>query len=190
MVNGANAVQKQLLVYILQNRCQACYFIEKRLQHRCFFMTFTKFLRTSFLQNNSTLEAASGSKQCKPMKAYTERLYAAEKEMIYLNGSSQVSASTFSKHCWQCPILVKLQGKARRSRPEVFCKNSVLENFANHKTFKNTFFHRMPPLAASEKLKGELVIRRCSVKKDFLRNFSKFSGKHLCQSLFFTALGL
>ena len=190
MVNGVNTVQKQLLVYILQNRCQACYFTEKRLQHRCFFMKFTQFLRTHFLQNNSTLGAASGSKQCKPMEAYTERLYAAEKEIIYLNGSSQVSASIFSKHCWQFPILVKLQGKWRRSRPEVFCKISVLKNFANHKTFRNTFFHRMPLLAASEKLKGELVIRRCSVKKDFLRNFSKFSGKHLYQSLFFTALGL
>ena len=27
--------------------------------------------------------------------------------------------------------------------------------------------------------------QRCSVKKDVLRNFGKFTGKHLCQSLFF-----
>ena len=27
--------------------------------------------------------------------------------------------------------------------------------------------------------------RRCSVRKDILRNFAKFKGKHLCQSLFF-----
>ena len=26
--------------------------------------------------------------------------------------------------------------------------------------------------------------RRCSVKKNVLRNFAKFTGKHLCQSLF------
>ena len=26
--------------------------------------------------------------------------------------------------------------------------------------------------------------RRCSTKKNFLRNFAKFTGKHLCQSLF------
>ena len=26
---------------------------------------------------------------------------------------------------------------------------------------------------------------RCSVKKGVLRNFAKFTGKHLCQSLFF-----
>ena len=27
--------------------------------------------------------------------------------------------------------------------------------------------------------------QRCSVKKGVLRNFTKFTGKHLCQSLFF-----
>ena len=27
--------------------------------------------------------------------------------------------------------------------------------------------------------------RRCSVRKGVLRNFTKFTGKHLCQSLFF-----
>ena len=34
--------------------------------------------------------------------------------------------------------------------------------------FKNAFFHRTPPVAASEKLKTEGVVRRCSVKKVFL----------------------
>ena len=27
--------------------------------------------------------------------------------------------------------------------------------------------------------------RRCSVRKGVLKNFAKFTGKHLCQSLFF-----
>ena len=27
--------------------------------------------------------------------------------------------------------------------------------------------------------------RRCSVRKDVLRNFAEYTGKHLCQSLFF-----
>ena len=31
----------------------------------------------------------------------------------------------------------------------------------------------------------EAVVQRCSVKKCVLRNFTKFTGKHLCQSLFF-----
>ena len=37
--------------------------------------------------------------------------------------------------------------------------------------FKNTYFHRTPPVAASEKLKVEAVVRRCSVKKVFLEIF-------------------
>ena len=31
----------------------------------------------------------------------------------------------------------------------------------------------------------EVVVLRCSVKKDVLKNFTKFTGKHLCQSLSF-----
>ena len=92
------AVQKQSLADVLCNRCQACNFIKERLQHRHFPMKFTKFLRTPFLQNTSTL-AASGSKQCKPMKTYTKSLCCRVKS-IHLK---------FSEHCWQCPILVKLQ---------------------------------------------------------------------------------
>ena len=32
---------------------------------------------------------------------------------------------------------------------------------------------------------SEAVVQRCSVRKDVLRNFAKFTAKHLCQSLFF-----
>ena len=81
-MSGASAVQKQSLADVLQNRCQACNFIKKRLQHRCFPMKFTKSLRTPFLQNTSTLMAASGSKQCKPMKTYTESLCCRERNDI------------------------------------------------------------------------------------------------------------
>ena len=31
---------------------------------------------------------------------------------------------------------------------------------------------------------AEVVVHRCSVRKGVLRNFEKFTGKHLCQSLF------
>ena len=30
----------------------------------------------------------------------------------------------------------------------------------------------------------EAVVQKCSVKKGILKNFTKFTGKHLCQSLF------
>ena len=78
-MSGASAVQKHSLADVLQNRCQACNFIKKRLQHRCFPMKFTKSLRTPFLQNTSTLMAAFGSKQCKPMKTYTASLCCRER---------------------------------------------------------------------------------------------------------------
>ena len=71
---GASAVQKQSLANVLQNRCQACNFIKRRLPHRCFPMKFTKSLKTPFLQKTSTLVASSGAKQCKPIKTYTESL--------------------------------------------------------------------------------------------------------------------
>ena len=48
-VSGASAMQKQSFADILQNRCQACNFVKKRLQHRCFATKFTKSLRTPFL---------------------------------------------------------------------------------------------------------------------------------------------
>ena len=86
-MSGASAVQKQSLADVLQNRCQACNFIKKRLQHRCFPMKFIKFFRALFLQNISTLVAASGSKQC------TLKVYAAKKGMIHLNVTSKVSVS-------------------------------------------------------------------------------------------------
>ena len=31
----------------------------------------------------------------------------------------------------------------------------------------------------------EAAVQRCSIKKVVLRNFTKFTGKHLCQSLLF-----
>ena len=34
-------------------------------------------------------------------------------------------------------------------------------------------------------LKTEAVVQRCSTRKAVLKNFTKFTGKHLCQSLFF-----
>ena len=34
----------------------------------------------------------------------------------------------------------------------------------------------------------EAVTRRCSVKKGVLKNFAKFTGKQLCQSLFLIKL--
>ena len=47
-MSGASTVQKQSLEDFLQNRCQPCNFIKKRLKHRRFPVRFTKSLRTPF----------------------------------------------------------------------------------------------------------------------------------------------
>ena len=40
-------------------------------------------------------------------------------------------------------------------------------------------------LKGATQISREAFAQRCSVKKGVLRNFTKFTGKHLCQSLFF-----
>ena len=90
-MSGASAVQKHSLADVLQNRCQACNFIKKRLQHRCFPMKFTTFLHNNTLFYRTPLLwwlllAVNSVNQWK-------HVYAAEKEMIYLNGASKVGVS-------------------------------------------------------------------------------------------------
>ena len=56
--------------------------------------------------------------------------------------------------------------------------------------FKNTFFTEHLWTTASMTLKYEILIvrsshQRCSIKKSFLKDFTTFTGKHLCQSPFF-----
>ena len=54
------------------------------------------------------------------------------------------------------------------------------------KISKNTFFQRTPMVAASERNKKDRSShQRCSIKKGVFRNFTKFTGKYLCQNLFF-----
>ena len=45
------------------------------------------------------------------------------------------------------------------------------------------FFY--PQRVLLKRASGRSSDRRCSLKKGVLRNFAKFTGKHLCQSLFF-----
>ena len=42
-----------------------------------------------------------------------------------------------------------------------------------------------PSIVFTELYNTEAVAQRCSVRKGVLRNITKFTGKHLCQSLFF-----
>ena len=63
---------------------------------------------------------------------------------------------------WDSWHAVAYLGPCQLSAMELFCKNHL----------------QLKPLTKSSQ-------QRCSVKKGVLRNFAKFTGKHLCQSLFF-----
>ena len=81
-------------------------------------MKFMKSLRTAFLQDTSTLMAASGSKQCKPMKTYTESLSCRKKKLdteattrgvlskkVFL----KISQNSQENTCARLSFLIKLQ---------------------------------------------------------------------------------
>ena len=60
------------------------------------------------------------------------------------------------------------------------CSSQFFANFIRTQKYLSYLFRQNQ----YSNLKIEAVIWRCSVKKVF-RNFTKFTGKHLCQSLFF-----
>ena len=71
-------------------------------------------------------------------------------------------------------ILYKIfASKLSKSRDIFTTLSSIYDNFFA----KITVFLKKTPYRSSH--------LRCSVRKSALRNFAKFAGKHLCQSLFF-----
>ena len=99
--------------------------------------------------------------------------------------------SSFSKHCWQYPILITLHEKARISRPGVFCKKGVFENFTNQRCLPVNFakFSRTPFFIEHlQRLEAEAVVRRCSVKKVFLEIWLNCQENNCARVSFFTAL--
>ena len=80
--------------------------------------------------------------------------------------------------------LVLFDGSKNTAAIDVKMDGSVLEEKSSFKILVLTFFSKLDW--------GSYIIsiarsnhRSCSIKKDVLKNFSKFTGKHLCQSLFF-----
>ena len=78
-MSDVSAVQKQSLADVLQNRCQAYSFKEETPTQVFSYEIYEIFKNTFFYKNTSTLVAAFGSKQCKPMKIYTENLCCRDK---------------------------------------------------------------------------------------------------------------
>ena len=62
------------------------------------------------------------------------------------------------------------------------CKSNI-QNFANMKNWIH--YTDANNTKTNNKSPNYISHRRCSVRKGVVRNFAKFAGKHLCQSLFF-----
>ena len=67
------------------------------------------------------------------------------------------------------------------------CCISILSCYI--KLIRYLFKKQFSEIKRKEKIQNVANFRsshqRCSIKKSILRNFTKFTGKHLCQSLFF-----
>ena len=101
-----------------------------------------------FLQNTSTLIAASRSKQCKPMKTYTESLSCRRKKwytrtvilrLVFLDNEYSSEVSQTPHFCWHYPIFVTSHEKSRSSRPELFYKKRCFWKFRKPKVFSCEF---------------------------------------------------
>ena len=132
------------------------------------------FKNTFFLQNTSTLMAASHSKHFNPIKKYKWYTWTVLLSLVFLDNeySSEVSQTLLVVSRYS-NIAQKSQKQSSRVVLEKRCfsKSHEPKVFSCEfcKIFKNTFFHRTPPVGASKKLKAEAVFQRYSVKKVFLK---------------------
>ena len=65
----------------------------------------------------------------------------------------------------------------------MYLKNDILNNFTTTKKWEEPFAFSVEMAFARKKNRSSN--QRCSFKNGVLRNFTKFAGKDLCQSLFF-----
>ena len=145
--------------------------------------------------------AASSSKQCKPMKTYTESLSCRKKKwhtwalllrLVFLDNEylSEVFQTLLA-----VPHFRNVARKSQKQSSRGVLLKSCFWKFRKPKVFscefcqifKNIFFHRPPLMAASEKLKAEAAVPQCSVKKVFLEIFLK-SQENNCARVSFLQL--
>ena len=64
-----------------------------------------------------------------------------------------------------------------------FCPVLEIENLKTTESFRLLQTFIVLVVLSMEKIKTRSRYPRCSVRKDVLRNFAKFTGRYLCQSL-------
>ena len=92
-MKGASAVQKHSLADVLKNRCQACNFI-KETPAQVFSYEIYEIFKNTFFYRTPLLWWLLLEINSVNQWKHTLKFYAAEKEMIYLIGSSKVSVSS------------------------------------------------------------------------------------------------
>ena len=126
-MSNASVVQKQLLADILQNRCPACNFIKKRLQAtQVFSYEIYEIFKNTFFYRTSLIWWLLLAVNIVNQWKHTLKVYAAEKEMIYLNGTFKVSISWCRVFIWgsgvfqtllAVPHFDKVAGKSQMQSP-------------------------------------------------------------------------
>ena len=85
-------------------------------------------------------------------KEYSSEFFQKLLAVPHFSNVTQKSPEAVVQRCSVKNVFLKI------SKPKVFsCEFCEI--------FKNTFFHRTTPVAASENRKAEAVVQRCSVKK-------------------------
>ena len=80
----------------------------------------------------------------------------------------------YSSEVFQTLLVVPHFSNVARKSLRCSVKKGAFENFANHRYFPVNFAEfSEPPVAASGKLKAEVVVRMCSAKKVFLETHRK-----------------
>ena len=90
---------------------------------------------------------------------------------------------------WRCFFIFKRAYFFRKRLNDCFCLFTVLYSFTFTRSLGRLDFHSVEDIIDEFKHYILLIFssshRRCSVRKGVLRNFSKFTGKQLYQSLYF-----
>ena len=154
--------------------------LEKRLWHRCFPVSIAKFLRTTILKNichrpfmligsvQSNLNACPILNVCYDWHLFCNFLF-----MIFVCKSNHFNL-------WWYDKANIIWGNYRSLGSFLFVVNKVWHSLM----VSFVWFHYSRCFSWSYRSSHQ----RCSIKKSVLRNLTKFTGKHLCQRIFFNKI--
>ena len=170
--NFANFTGKHLCWSLFFNKVsfeRSATLLKKRLQHRCFPVKFAKYLRASFFTEHLRWLLLNFVLKQSYMTAF-----ALSNSFLKFSENRPFWKSTLK--CWCRSLAILPQIDYRNIRPEVFCKNGVLRNFAKStgKHLCQSLFFNKVAVEASNFIKKETVAQVFSLEfcKIFQKTFS------------------